>query len=88
MVYDPVADVEAVHPQHAVVVRVGRGEGRLAWQGMYHGARHHLEELLQFAPGIRQQDSVPCNDHRALSLAQEGDDVIQCCLREIFTMGR
>src|SRR5713101_8039607 len=77
MVHDPVADVKTVHAEHAVVTWVCRGQSRFAWQGMHHGAGHHLEELLQFALGMRQQDTVSSNNHRAFSLTQEGNDVIK-----------
>ena len=77
MVHDPVADVKTVHAEHAVVTWVCRGQSRFAWQGMHHGAGHHLEELLQFALGLRQHDTVSSNDHRAFSLTQEGNDVIE-----------
>ena len=46
MVYQPVADVEAMHAKHAVVTGVCGREGGLAWQGMHHGARSDLEQLL------------------------------------------
>src|SRR5215510_8915826 len=77
MVHDPVADVKTVHAEHAVVTWVSRGQSRFAWQGMHHGAGHYLEELLQFALGMCQQDTVPSNNYRAFSLTQEGNDIIK-----------
>ena len=77
MVHDPVTDVKTVHPEHAVVTRMGCGESRFAWQGMHHRAGGHLQEPLQFVPRVSQQDTIPGNDHRTFSLTQVGDDVIE-----------
>ena len=82
MVHQPVADVETVHAEHAVVTGMGGREGGLAWQRMHHRARGDLEQLLQCRLGLGQHDTVPGNDYRAFSLAQARHHGIEGGIRE------